>query len=346
MKFYAKKLISTLLLKYNEENSLLKYVQKTKQIDKKIQKIINRESPNLWLSKRLIVTIVLLSISFGLLSHIHNLSFYVCIKDFLSYIIPIYPIDNSQNLITIHTGIGALLITLAVLVAQEVFKEKTKEYPYRSFIILKKSHLFPLLVSEIIYFITFLLEPLLGDVNIVIIVPLILISTGTIYSLYKTFTLISDDFELKKAEEKLFFERIQNSFLKTLDSEITKQIGNDLLYQKFKKNEQLINITPYPPIYKEKYIEIKSKNIGFCKDINLDLLEEFLQTIKESAPPVKSIYTEQSIEQNIQKEYERDIPLCYLNPIFFSNLQEANNILFYIRHDLITNENKFIFISY
>ena len=328
--------ISTMKMR---SNSLLKSVQSIKKIDKKIKKIIATHPKSLWFSTYRLIIVVLLVIFYGVLSYIHHLSFYI--KDVLCYVFGSkYIVYDSQSLITIHAGIGALLIALAFLIAQEVFKEKTTKYPYRSFIILKRSYFFPLLVAEILCFFIFLLEPIWGSINIFCIVPIIGIGTRTIFSLKETFNLISDDFELKEAEKILFFKRIQHSFLKTLDIEITKKIGNDLFYQKFKKHENLINITPYSPVYKEEYTEIKSKKIGFCKDINLKNLEKFLRILKQSAPSNKKIFSENQVEQNIQKDYEKDHPYCYLEPKFFSFIRKEDNRLIWIRTDIINRKNK------
>ena len=189
-------------------------------------------------------------------------------------------------------------------------------------------------------FFIFLLEAVFQSVNIFSIIPIAFIGIGTVYSLYKIFNLISNDLELKKEERNQFFNRVQYFFLKTLDLEITRLIGSNLIYQRFKANKKIIHITPYTPVYKEKYTEIKSKKTGFLKDLNLKILEDLLWLLKESTPLPNREFNENPIMQNIQKDLERDIPLCYLVPKLYSDLKEVNNTLFWIRSDLINSKEK------
>jgi len=341
-KFNALK--NKLLIKLNEwrqGNSLFKSVQAEKKTASGIKKVVQQEIKPLWFSSWEATIVVALFIFFLLLTHAQTL---LPFERFISFIEWLYPLQGSpftltsgnhyQNLIAIHAGIGAVLIGLAFFIAQEIAKERDKGNSYKGFIILRRSKFFPLLLAEILFFFLFLW----GSVNILSTIPVFFIGMFTLYSLYKTFDLIIDDFELKKEERKVFFNMLNISFLKVLDLEITKLIGDNQLRKLMKDYENFIEVTPFPPINKQDYVAIKSDKSGIFADLNLRTLKKLLTKLQESAPSEEGIVGVSSEAQSTLHGPRKNAPYCYLSPRFFSDTKEVNDVLFWIRNDLLANE--------
>ena len=317
--------------------SLHKAVQSEKKINPDIKNIIDKDIKPLWFSARESTIVVAFFIFFLLLTHAQTL---FRTEKLIKFIELRYPFQGSpfvltnsnhyQNLIAIHAGIGAVLIGLAFFIAQEIAKERDKGNSYKGFIILRRSKFFSLLLAEILFFILFLW----GSVNILSTIPVFLMGMFTLYSLYKTFGLIIDDFELKKEEKKLFFDKLRTSFLKVLDLDITKLIGNNILHNLSKDYKGIIEVTPFSPIIKQNYTPIKSDKTGTFTDLNLKTLKKILAKLKEKAPTEKEVATMGSDPGTTLSGTRTKNPYCYLSPRFYSDAK-ANDVLFWVRNDLL-----------
>jgi len=312
--------------KWRQGRSLLKNVQAVKKTTPDIKKVVQQNIKPLWFSALDTGIIFLLFVIFWFLTHTQTLLGipFVWIKN-----------NHYQNLIAIHAGIGAVLIGLAFFIAQEIAKERDKENSYKGFVILRRSKFFSLLLAEILFFFLFFWD----SVNILILFPLFFISIFILCSLYETFNLIINDFELKKEERKIFLNKLNVSFLKVLDLEITKLIGDNQLRKLMKDYKNFIEVTPFPPLNKQNYTAIKSNRSGIFKDLNLRTLKKFLTKLQEIAPLEKEMVGISSEDQNtLPPGPRKKDPYCYLSPRFFSDTKEVNDVLFWIRSDLLKNE--------
>lgn len=321
--------------------SLLKIVQAEKKTTPEIKKILRQGSKQLWFSTWEVLLVVASFFLFLFLLHAQSFPVYAewlkhFIEWFAFYGIPFALTEGNhyQNLIAIHAGIGAVLIGLAFFIAQEIAKERDKGNSYKGFVILSRSKFFPLLLAEILSFFLFLW----GSVNILSVVPILLIGLATIYSLYKTFEVILGGNELEKEEKKIFLNKLTASFLSVLDLEITKFLGGNELEKQMKDYDSLIQITPFSPINKKAYIEIKSSRSGIFRDLNLRTLKKLLGKLKEIAPIEKQITGAGSGAQDILPGSTKSDPYCYLSPRFYSDTKEVGDTLFWIRKDLLENK--------
>ncbi len=337
-----------LLIKLNDwqrRRSLYKKVQEEIKIFPEIKAFITQDIKPLWFSLREATIVVVLFGFFYILLRIQTL--FQCDKA-IGFIEIIYPFQGSpftlldssqhQNLITVHAGLCAVLIGLAFFIAQEIAKERDKGNSYKGFIILRRSRFFSLLLSAILVFFLFIDNR--GSINILSWIPVSLIGIFTIYSLYITFNLVIDDFELKKEERKLFYNTLTVSFLKVLDIEIKKLIGDNQLHVLMKDYKNFIEITPFSPINKENYTPIKSEKSGVFKDLNLRTLKILLTKLQESAPFEKEVVGMSSEVWDTNSEPNKIDPYCYLSPRFLSDIKEVDDILIWVRNDLLTNEEK------
>lgn len=333
--------LHTKLNEWRRGRSLLKNVQAEKKISSSIKKIIDKDMKPLWFSAWEATIVVALFIFFLFLTHAQTLFPY---EKFIGFIEWLYPFQGSpfaltdgnhyQNLIAIHAGIGAVLIGLAFFIAQEIAKERDKGNSYKGFIILRRSKFFSLLLAEVLFFFLFLW----GSVNILSTIPIFFMGMFTLYSLYKTFGLIIDDFELKKEERKIFFDNLRTSFLKVLDLEITKLIGDNQLRNLSKDYEGFIEVTPFSPTNKQNYTAIKTDKSGIFTNLNLKTLKKLLAKLKELAPTEKDVATMDSDSSTTLSGPRIKNPYCYLSPRFFSDTKEVNDVLFWVRNDLLKDE--------
>ncbi len=326
---------------WRREQSLFKAVQAEKKITPSIKKIINKDTKPLWFSLWEATIVVALFIFFLILTHAQTLFPYEKFIEFMEWL---YPFQGSpfaltdgnhyQNLIAIHAGIGAVLIGLAFFLAQEIAKEKNKEGSYKGFVILRRTRFFTLLLAEILFFFIFAW----GSVNILATIPVFLIGIFTLYSLYNALHLIFDNFELKKEEKKIFSASLHNSFLKVLDLEITKLIGDSQLRNLSKDYEGFIEITPFSPVNKQNYTPIKTNKSGIFTNLNLKTLKNLLTKLEEKAPMENEVATMGSAPQATISNPRTRNPYCYLSPRFFSDTKEVNDVLLWVRNDLLKDE--------
>ena len=333
--------ISASLIEWRRGRSLLKAVQAEKKISPNIKKIVDKNIKSLWFSAWEATIVVVLFISFLFLTHAQTLFPY---EKFIGFIEWLYPFQGSpfaltdsnhyQNLIAIHTGIGAVLIGLAFFIAQEIAKERDKGNSYKGFIILRRSKFFSLLLAEILFFFLFLW----GSINILSTIPVFFMGMFTLYSLYKTFGLIIDDFELKKEERKIFFDNLRTSFLKVLDLEITKLTGDNQLRNLAKDYEGFIEVTPFSPVNKQNYTAIKTDKSGVFTNLSIKTLKKLLAKLKEIAPTKNEVAAMGSDFSTTLSGSRIKNPYCYLSPRFFSDTKEVNDVLFWVRNDLLKDE--------
>src|SRR3989338_2015693 len=334
--------ISGKFIEWRRGRSLLNALHAEMKTAPSIKKIIDKKTKPLWFSAWEATIVVALFIFFLLLTHAQTLFPY---EKFIGFIEWLYPFQGSpfaltdgshyQNLIAIHAGIGAVLIGLAFFIAQEIAKERDKGNSYKGFIILRRSKFFSLLLAEILFFFLFLW----GSVNILSTIPVFLMGMFTLYSLYKTFGLIIDDFELKKEERKIFFDNLRTSFLKVLDLEITKLIGDNQLRNLSKDYEGFIEVTPFSPVNKQSYTPIKTDKSGIFTNLNLKTLKRLLAKLKEKATTENEVATMGSDPgTTLLSGPKIKNPYCYLSPCFFSDTKEVNDVLIWVRNDLLEDE--------
>jgi len=316
------------------KTSLIKILKKEKKTDKELRKLVKSKKESFWISKTEIIFVVVSFLLFIFISHIQSLFLSQELIDFLNRFIAFKEDNHYQNLIAIHAGIGAVLIGLAFFVAQEITKEK--ENPYKGIILLRRSKFFPLLMAEILFFFQFFW----GSVNTLSIIPIFIIGIVTIYSLYQTINLMADNFYLKKEESKLFFRVIRKSFLKVLDFEVTQTLGNNQISKNLKQKNKIIQFTPFPPFNKKEYMPIKTEKLGFFVDLNFGKLAKFLNELQKLLPEDKTLSENITDTKDTKEESVVIDPYCYLTPRFYSNLKESNNVLFWIKKDILEENSQ------
>lgn len=327
-------------IEWRQGRSLLKNVQAEKKINPNIKKIIDKDMKPLWFSSWEATIVVVLFVFFLLLTHAQTFFPY---ENFIGFIEWLYPFQGSpfaltdgnhyQNLIAIHAGIGAVLIGLAFFLAQEITKEKDKA-SYKGFVILRRTRFFTLLLAEILFFFLFVW----GSVNILATIPVFLIGMFTLNSLYNALRLIFDDFDLKKEERKIFFDNLRTSFLNVLDLEITKLTGDNQLRNLAKDYEGFIEVTPFSPVNKQNYTAIKTDKSGIFTNLSIKTLKKLLARLKEIAPTEKEMTAMGSDSSTSLSGPRIKNPYCYLSPRFFSDTKEVNDVLFWVRNDLLKDE--------
>lgn len=324
-----------------EEPSLKRLVAKKKKVQKDHRNLISNKSSFSWFSGVEMSIILVAFLVFFILSH-PNLFLGIiqtfndrCSQDFVYLFELTYTnltslgFDGSahfQNLITIHAGIGAVLIGLAFFIAQEI----TKNSPYKGLILLRRSKFFSILVAEICVFFLFIW----GDVNFFSIIPVVIIAVFTIRSLYKTLELVSDNFYFNKEEKKMFFGVVRVNFIEILDLEIAKLIGNNILNKKSKKYGNLIEITPFSPHNKNDYLQMKAAHSGVFENFNFSKLNFLLSELQKLLPEEDfTLLQESSKTENTEPRHKQD-PVCYFTPKYLSNLVGSESVVFWLRKDI------------
>ncbi len=331
----------TRLNKWRRGRSLFRIVQAETKITPDMKKAVSRELRSLWISWKEFWVVVFLFSFFLFLTYAQTLSLFENLVSFINLHYPFQwnPLtlvsDNHyQGLIAVYSSVGAVLVGLVFFVAHLAAQERKKIGSYKGFIIFRRSRIFPLLLAYILFAFLFIF----GSVNALSIISIFLIGIFTLYSLYKTFSLFFDDFELRKEEKEVSFRRLNTSFLKVLDLEIKKLIGDNQLRNLAKDYDNFVEVTPFSPVNKQNYTPIKAKKSGVFTDLNLRVFRKLLTKLKEIDPPEKEIATMGSQSQNTLSGPRRRDPYCYLSPRFFSDTKEVNDVLLWVRNDLIADE--------
>ncbi|MBD3282312.1 MAG: hypothetical protein GF387_01770, partial [Candidatus Portnoybacteria bacterium] len=334
---YSKKILGY----FKEKRTLLDEVKQEKNLNTEIERILKKKTKSLWFSPGELVIVIISFLFFLFITHIQTI--FPC-ESFINFIEGIYPFKGSpfaltdgnhyQNLIAVHAGIGAVLIGLAFFIAQQIAKERDGGNSYKGFAFLKRSKFFPILVAEILFFFLFLW----GSVNILSIFPIILIGFFTLLSLYKTIDLMVNDFDLRKEEEKIFAEKLRVYFLKILDSDITKLLGDNLLQKRLQQFGNFVEFTPFSPLNKDEYVEIKTQQPGHLKNIKYGKLKSFLAYLQKQAPKESTTLELDTGIENTQKDSYKKSPYCYITPRFNSSTKEVGGVLCWVRKDLVENE--------
>ncbi|MBI5754336.1 hypothetical protein HZA40_04300 [Candidatus Peregrinibacteria bacterium] len=310
------------------EPSLFLLVKKEKKTTKEFKEILSRKMDSLWYSKGELALVIILFFVFVITSHLQSAfdSKWIFGLDVVKRFLLSKDSSHYQNLIAIHTGIGAVLIGIAFFIAQELVKN---DAPYKGIILLRRSRFFTLLVAEVLFFFQFLW----GSVNALSVVPIILIGYFTIKSLYEAIKLLANNFVLKKEEEALFYQVIKINFLKILDSEITKRIGNNKLYEWVGRFEGIMDASPFSPMDEDKYFPVEAKNGGFVADINFNRLKKLVTKFSTTNFNDQALLVD-STSQTTQNKRKLEPP-CRLVPFFHTNLKDYRNKLFWIRMDVL-----------
>lgn len=234
--------------------------------------------------------------------------------------------NHFQNLIAVHAGVGAVLVGLAFFVAQSL---TDKNDPDRGKVLLYKSYFFPLLTAEILVFCLFLW----GEVNILSIIPILIIAGLTIFALARVILILLRDYEMEEAKKNLFFKVVRDSFVKILDREITKRIGNNTLFKRYKENKN-VEISPFGPINKEAYFPIRASHSGIFADLSFPKLKKLISELEKQREVSKDFDPATTKESFASTAKE---PLCYLTPLFYGEIKVGDKIL-WIRKDLFEHE--------
>jgi len=321
------------------EPSLLNLIKKQKKSSEELGGLLKINIRNFWISKAEMVLVVCLFFVFILLSHIQTIIQTLFKNEgIISATLSHYPFKGSlflqsidahySNLISVHTGIGAVLIALAFFIAQELTKDGG---PYKGIILLRRSRFFTLLVAEILAFLLFIW----GSVNIFVILPIIAIAIFTIISIFQTIKLITNNVGLKKAEDELLSKIIVGNFLKVLDKEITKRIATNTLVEKIKQHDDIIELNPFSPVHKELYFAIKTKTSGTIADIRLRKLKKLISFIGSKQVADNSL-VDQEIETTKKNEYKDR--LCQITPMPFSHTDYHSGNLFWVKNDVLDDK--------
>ncbi|OHD06998.1 MAG: hypothetical protein A2Y41_11165 [Spirochaetes bacterium GWB1_36_13] len=367
LKDSMKKLLSIFknFLKRLRENepSLANFVKKQKKTNKELTKILSQRHEPLWVpSRRSFLIIFFCILPFGILAHFNlfHTFFIWTIHHFNNFFdIPLcsfelwlnkvcnffYYLDfetntHFSNLISIHTGIGAVLIGLAFFVAQSLID---KNDPDKGRVLLYKSHFFPLLTAEILIFLIFIW----GAVNLFAFVAIIILALFTIYFLGGTINILIKDYEMEKAKKKMFFAVLKSNFIKILDQEIRKRIGRNYLNKKGedieKETNSLVKLTPFGIYYEyNNYIPIIAERPGIVTDISFKELKKLIAEIKKIANKHNNKKYKCSTPETTEKSspISKQETIVYVRPQFLGYTSEISNELIQIREDLFDEECK------
>lgn len=182
--------------------------------------------------------------------------------------------NHFQNLIAIHSGIGAVIFALLIFVAESLRDDDTKD---RARVLLKESFLFPLTVLEILVFFVFCW----WDVNALSLLSVILVAVLTIASLWRLLAVLLNKSKFNSKRLDLLQDRINQE----IDSAVEERYANNILLQSLGEEKIELDYTPFTFEGEElngRYL-FNSEKTGTITDIRLDKLKEFADIVEAEA---------------------------------------------------------------
>lgn len=178
--------------------------------------------------------------------------------------------NHFQNLIAIVAGIGGIIFSLVIFVA-----ESMKDNTYTARVLLKVSYLWPLAVAEVsLLFIYFG-----GGVNLLIVPMVVTVGVGVLWSLGRIITVLLNHHDFVNERKKLVVSRVLRSIETALDERIGDNIFMEALY------DEKINFSYFPlePDDAEDYEFFRERRQGLVSNIDIKKLEDFSGFLEKKA---------------------------------------------------------------
>lgn len=182
--------------------------------------------------------------------------------------------NHYQNLIAIHSGIGAVIFALLIFVAESLRDDDSKD---RARVLLRESFLFPLTVLEILIFFIFSWS----DINILSLLSLLVMASLTIISLGSLISVLLNKQRFKTKRLKLLKDRINQE----IDSAVKERYANNILLQSLGEDKTELNYNPFSLDGNEQNGRhlFNSDKTGTITNIQLDKLKRFAEIVESEA---------------------------------------------------------------
>lgn len=173
----------------------------------------------------------------------------------------------ASNLVSVHSGVGAIIFALLIFVAESLREEDSKD---RARVLLRESMLFPLTLSGLLVFFVFLF----GKVNYIAVLPVFGVGVFTIWSVYKTVAILLNRTEFAKMRCKVLRERLRQS----LTLSIRARFGRDIFLKKIGVDKKAVY---QPTLLPKKHgrTVFTQKKYGVVVDIDFCALREIVDII-------------------------------------------------------------------
>ena len=243
-----------------------------------------------------------------------------------------------QNYIAIHTGIGAIILALLILVAETSNSGKQSD---KARLILKETLVFPLVEMEILSLLSFAI----GMRKTGALLSLFIVGLLTIFSIYRVTRLLINRYIFQQKEQQLIKDRFSNS----LSKKISDRIATNTFLSYLKESSYEISYRYFYRKNEATYAFALSKR-GLLFNIKLDKLQKLLSYLEQIANlknnTIKKSFDKKRVEASLIKNTMTNQSVSTFNKLNVSLLKligekvtnENNNIL-EIPKSLIGNNN-------
>ena len=243
--------------------------------------------------------------------------------------------DEIQNLIMINAGIGTIIISLSIFIATTL---NDKSEPEKGRILLSRSNVLGLMISEVLIFLLLLCLP-----HWIIILPIIFIAIYSVFSFYRIIEIMTSYYKMEDEKKELLFKLIIKNFLNIDLFQEYKQKGKEKLIEISEKN-QLFELNEYKSYNRNEYICIKAQQKGFVIDINVRRLIKFIKELSRFT--IDSKLAREDIENITPDSQAIKKQICFLRSSYFDEINEDSDIIVLkrdqLRNDLTKNQIEYI----
>jgi hypothetical protein len=180
--------------------------------------------------------------------------------------------NHYQNLIAVHAGIGAIIFSLVIFIAETLRDSESKD---KARVLLKESLLFPLTISEILVFFGFLWL----KVGWLIVLPIVFVGLFSIFSISRLLLTLLSPSRYSRKRLQLFKDRIRRS----ISLAIKQRFGNNILLESLGQDKIELEYSWLSKKDERDYHIFYASKHGTVIDIRLDKLDEFAKRVEEES---------------------------------------------------------------
>lgn len=337
-----------------EQTTLLKRVKEEKKTDKNWTRVLSKGPkhpfwmPN-WYTAVKIISFVVISfffVHFSYLSRLFEWDFFCLLYSFsdsafyhkiLDSITSIPVIDEEsnqyQNFIVIHAGLSAIILPLAIFVAESL---RDGEDRFRGKVLVMESKLYPLIFTTMLIFPVFLW----GDIDLFWgVLLLCLVATWASISIANIMVVLAKDGEMERRKTKMLQDVLSKDFISNLDAEITKRLADNLIVQ-FMENDPRIKFKPFRLSVERGFTPIEILKNGYVKDVDFKRFDYLLNEVQKSVT-IKKLRAGES-ENLVAEDSKAETHFVEFSVFYGQEINNENNEIFWIRTDIIENNDNLL----
>ncbi len=248
---------------------------------------------------------------------------------FLIYLIPIPLLQGCDEIFDIKLNSSILTALMTVVLGLLIFSAESlrDKYSETHSVLMTESKILFITITLVFHLLFSFFETL----NMLTLMGTVLIALITLLSLYKVIITLLNKTKLPKLRGQLLSKQV----IESLDDEIDKRIGNNILFRFIEENNLHFKYSYFSSGETEKHFVIKATNTGIINDIDFSALKDFSDEFYNICNKNQSKNFENESNQPSYHEGNKEEKIViYFNKLFNEKITEYNNELFTVNKEI------------